>query len=91
MVDSGALSNYQIAVPSRINGGPRTPWGEPGACEQALLATPIIETGFADEHDFKGIDIVRAIQSFDPCMPCSTHLLLEGSETMLDGELTTAV
>lgn len=91
VIEDGILSNYQIATPSRVNAAPRTPWGAPGPCEQALLNTPIIEDNFRDETGFSGIDVVRAIQSFDPCMPCSTHLLIDGTGTMLDREITTSV
>ena len=24
--------------------------------------------------EFRGIDVLRAIRSFDPCMPCTTHI-----------------
>ncbi len=89
VIDDGVLSNYQISIPSRINASPRSPWGELGACERAVLNTPIIETNFRDETDFKGIDILRAIQSFDPCMPCTTHLRVEDTGTMLDRVVTT--
>ena len=69
-----------VCVPSRINGGPRTPWGELGPCERALLNTPIIESNWSDPASFQGIDLVRAIQSFDPCMPCKMHLIFKGTD-----------
>ncbi len=59
-----------------MNASPHTPWGTPGPYEEAVLNTPILEnvdTGNPDKK-FKGIDILRAIRSFDPCMPCTTHL-----------------
>ena len=28
----------------------------------------------ADPAQFRGIDVLRAIRSFDPCMPCTTHI-----------------
>lgn len=74
------IENYQISVPSRINAGPRTPWGELGACERALLNTPIIESNWATPADFHGIDLVRAIQSFDPCMSCNLHMIFTGTD-----------
>ncbi len=55
-----------------------------------LLNTPIIESNFRDESDFQGIDILRAIQSFDPCMPCNTHLRVEETGAMLDREVITS-
>lgn len=80
VLEGATISNYQIAVPSRINGGPRTPWGELGPCEQALLNTPIIESNWSDPASFRGIDLVRVAQSFDPCMPCKLHLVFEGTD-----------
>ena len=80
VLTGATISNYQVWVPSRINGGPRTPWGELGPCERALLNTPIIESNWSDPASFQGIDLVRAIQSFDPCMPCKMHLIFKGTD-----------
>ncbi len=85
----GKIDNYQLSIPSRVNAGTRTPWGELGACEQAVLNTPIIESNFSGETDFRGIDIQRAIQSFDPCMSCTTHIHMLGSGAVLDGVVDT--
>jgi hydrogenase large subunit len=27
-------------------------------------------------ENFKGIDIMRAVRSFDPCLPCGVHMYL---------------
>ena len=88
-LDGGKIANYQISIPSRVNAGTRTPWGQLGPCEQAVLNTPILESNFTDETDFKGIDIQRAIQSFDPCMSCTTHIYLPSSGTVLDKVIDT--
>ena len=85
----GRIDNYQISIPSRVNASTRTPWGELGPCEQAVLNTPIIETGFTSDTNFKGIDIQRAIQSFDPCMSCTTHIYLPNSNKVIDGIVDT--
>ena len=37
-----------------------------------VLSTPLLESVAADQ--IKGIDVLRAIRSFDPCMPCATHI-----------------
>jgi hydrogenase large subunit len=71
-VDKGRIVNYQITTPSTINASPRDPFGQPGPYEQAIVDTPILES-VADE-DVKGIDVLRTIRSFDPCMPCTTHM-----------------
>ena len=70
--DKGKIVNYQITTPSTINASPRDPFGQPGPYEQAIIDTPILESVVDDE--VKGIDILRAIRSFDPCMPCTTHM-----------------
>lgn len=88
-IRDGLLANYQIVTPSTINACPRTPWGEPGPYEQAVMNTPIIESNFKDETDFQGIDILRALRSFDPCMPCTTHVLVEGTDRVVTREVTT--
>jgi len=72
-LDKGAIVNYQIITPSTLMASPRDPWGGPGPYEEAVLNTPIIEQ-FESPEKFTGIDILRAIRSFDPCMPCTTHL-----------------
>ncbi len=73
VMDRGKIVNYQITTPSTINASPRDPWGQPGPYEQAVMRTPIIED-VSDPSKFTGIDMLRAIRSFDPCMPCTTHI-----------------
>jgi hydrogenase large subunit len=71
-MDKGAILNYQITTPSTINASPVDPFGGRGPYEEAIVGTPILES-VADE-DLKGIDVLRTIRSFDPCMPCTTHM-----------------
>jgi hydrogenase large subunit len=72
-MDKGVIENYQIVTPSTWMASPKDPWGNPGPYEEAVLATPLLEN-FEKPEDFKGIDVLRAIRSFDPCMPCTTHI-----------------
>ncbi|MBI3966218.1 MAG: nickel-dependent hydrogenase large subunit [Chloroflexi bacterium] len=72
-MDKGALVNYQIVTPSTFNASPKDPFGQAGPYEEAILNTPILEE-FDRPEDFTGIDIFRALRSFDPCMPCTTHI-----------------
>ncbi|MBC3917191.1 nickel-dependent hydrogenase large subunit [Undibacterium sp. CY18W] len=83
------IDNYQIAIPSRINVGTCTPGHEPGPLEMALQNTPIIESSFSNASDFSGIDIQRTIQSFDPCMSCTAHVLIDKTEEVLVREIDT--
>lgn len=82
VLDDASISNYQISIPSRINAGPG------GAVEQAVLNTRIVESRWKGAEDFQGIDIVRAIQSFDPCMPCKAHLGFTGTSFTSAKEVT---
>ena len=73
VVDNGKIANYQIITPSTFMASPRDPFGNMGPYEEAVLNTPLLEQ-FDKPEDFTGIDILRAIRSFDPCMPCTTHV-----------------
>lgn len=72
-MDEGKLVNYQICTPSTINASPRDPWGQPGPYEEAIMNTPIVEDT-TDPSKFTAIDMLRTVRSFDPCMPCTTHV-----------------
>ena len=88
-IKDGLLANYQIVTPSTVNACPKTPWGAAGAYEQSVLNTPIIEINLGNENAFQGIDILRVIRSFDPCMPCTTHTMVEGADCVITREVTT--
>jgi hydrogenase large subunit len=71
-MDKGRIVNYQITTPSTLNASPRDPFGGLGPYEQAIVDSPILES--VPDEQIKGIDVLRAIRSFDPCMPCTTHM-----------------
>jgi hydrogenase large subunit len=73
VLEHGKIANYQIVTPSTINASPRDPWDQPGAYEEAVMNTPILED-VSDPSKFTSIDMLRTIRSFDPCMPCTTHV-----------------
>lgn len=87
-MENGALTNYQILTPSTWNASPKDPWGNPGPYEEAVLNTPILEN-VRDPDNFKGIDILRVIRSFDPCMPCTTHVHVDGTDKVVTREVNT--
>lgn len=72
-LDNGMVTNYQIVTPSTINASPMDDWGHAGPYEEAVLNTPILED-FDKPENYKGIDLLRTLRSFDPCMPCTTHI-----------------
>jgi hydrogenase large subunit len=73
VIDNGVIENYQILTPSTWMASPKDPFGNPGPYEEAVHATPLLEN-YEKPEDFKGIDVLRTIRSFDPCMPCTTHI-----------------
>jgi len=89
VIKEQAIDNYQISIPSRINAGTRTSSKELGPLEKALLNTPIIESRFKCAADFSAIDIQRTIQSFDPCMSCSAHILINNTDEVIDKKIDT--
>ncbi|MCW2913611.1 MAG: Ni,Fe-hydrogenase large subunit, partial [Actinomycetia bacterium] len=42
--------------------------------EDAVQGSPIFEESPLEK--FKGIDIMRTVRSFDPCLPCGVHMYL---------------
>lgn len=77
VMDKGVLENYQILTPSTWMASPKDPFGNPGPYEESVMATPLLEN-YEKPEDFKGIDVLRSIRSFDPCMPCTTHIHADG-------------
>ncbi|OWK45309.1 Uptake hydrogenase large subunit [Fimbriiglobus ruber] len=79
VIRDGKIANYHPYPPTPWNANPRDIYGTPGPYEDAVQDTPIFEENGPD--DFKGIDIMRAVRSFDPCLPCGVHMYLgEGKE-----------
>ena len=74
VIRDGKIANYHPYPPTCWNASPRDSDGVPGPYEDAVQNTPIFEENDAD--DFKGIDILRAVRSFDPCLPCGVHMYL---------------
>ena len=62
----GKIENYQCVVPTTWNCSPRDDRGKPGAIEQALVGTPVV-----DEKN--PIEAARVVRSFDPCLACAVH------------------
>jgi hydrogenase large subunit len=76
VISKGKIVNYHPYPPTCWNASPRDPAGVPGPYEDAVQNTPLFEENGPD--DFKGIDIMRTVRSFDPCLPCGVHMYLGG-------------
>jgi hydrogenase large subunit len=81
VIRDGKIANYHPYPPTPWNASPRDIYGTPGPYEDAVQNTPIFEENGPDK--FKGIDIMRAVRSFDPCLPCGVHMYL-GNGKLLD-------
>lgn len=86
VAENGVIDNYQILTPSTISASPRDPMGQPGPYEEAVMNTPILEE-FDKPEDYTGIDILRVIRSYDPCMPCTTHIMVEDHDLVVTREV----
>jgi len=74
------IANYHPYPPTPWNASPRDSYGTPGPYEDAIQHTPIFEEN--GRENFKGIDIMRAVRSFDPCLPCGVHMYLGKGKTI---------
>ena len=81
VIRDGKIANYHPYPPTPWNANPRDIYGTPGPYEDAVQNTPIFEENGPDK--FKGIDIMRTVRSFDPCLPCGVHMYL-GNGRLLD-------
>jgi hydrogenase large subunit len=74
------IANYHPYPPTPWNGSPTDSYGTLGPYEDAVTGQPIFEENGPD--DFRGIDIMRAVRSFDPCLPCGVHMYLGKGKTL---------
>ena len=80
VIKGGKIANYHPYPPTPWNGSVRDTYGTPGPYEDAVQNTPIFEENRG--ADFKGIDIMRTVRSFDPCLPCGVHMYLGGGRVL---------
>jgi hydrogenase large subunit len=74
---NGVIENYQIIAPSTWNAGPKLGENDYGPYEDAIMGSPITESG-----DISGVDVVRTIRSFDPCLACCIQVY-KGDEKII--------
>jgi hydrogenase large subunit len=80
VIRDGKIANYHPYPPTPWNGSPTDSYGTPGPYEDAVMGQPIFEE--SDQENFRGIDIMRAVRSFDPCLPCGVHMYLGKGKTI---------
>jgi hydrogenase large subunit len=74
VIQKGKIANYHPYPPTPWNASGRDSYGTPGPYEDAVQGTPLFEEN--GPGAFKGIDIMRTVRSFDPCLPCGVHMFL---------------
>ena len=74
VIRDGKIANYHPYPPTPWNASPRDRYGTPGPYEDAVQGMHLFEE--SDRENFKGIDIMRTVRSFDPCLPCGVHMYL---------------
>jgi len=80
VIRDGKIANYHPYPPTPWNASPRDSYGTPGPYEDAVQGLKIFEENGPD--NFKGIDIMRTVRSFDPCLPCGVHMYLGNGKTL---------
>ncbi len=77
IMKNGKIYRYQVIAPTTWNASPKDKYGNHGAYEEAIIGTPITES-----DRFDGIDVVRVVRSFDPCLACAVHIYDLRNKTM---------
>jgi hydrogenase large subunit len=80
VIRDGKIANYHPYPPTPWNASPRDYYGTPGPYEDAVQGLPLFEENGPD--NFKGIDIMRTVRSFDPCLPCGVHMYLGNGKVL---------
>jgi hydrogenase large subunit len=80
VIRGGKIANYHPYPPTPWNASVRDVYGTPGPYEDAVQGLEIFEEN--PPETFKGIDIMRTVRSFDPCLPCGVHMYLGGGRVL---------
>jgi hydrogenase large subunit len=89
VIRKGKVANYHPYPPTPWNANPRDVYGTPGPYEDAVQNTPLFEEN--GPENFKGIDIMRTVRSFDPCLPCGVHMYLGDGKVIKQMHTPTAL
>ena len=65
-INNGVVRSYQILTPTCWNCSPRDHTGNPGPLEKALEGISVMDASMP-------IEVLRVVQSFDPCLSCAVH------------------
>ena len=77
VIREGKIANYQPYPPTPWNGNPRDYLRDARARTRTRCRTRRSSRRTGPDN-FKGVDIMRAVHSFDPCLPCGVHMYGQG-------------
>ncbi len=75
---NGKIINYQIHAPTTINA---SAYDNAGYSPFDASVKNSVVTEESSPQEWSGLDFVRAIRSFDPCLACSIHVQFVGKNT----------
>ena len=81
VIRDGKIANYHPYPPTPWNGSPTDSYGTPGPV-RGRGAWGSRSSRRTARTTFRGIDIMRAVRSFDPCLPCGVHMYLGKGKTL---------
>jgi hydrogenase large subunit len=84
VMKNGKILRYQIITPTAWNVSPRDAEGRPGPYEAAIIGSAVTEPVHGE---LNGIDVVRTIRSFDPCLGCTVQVFSPDEKLLADCEL----
>ncbi len=70
----GRILNYQIHASTTSNVPPLGRDGKPAPFEASVRNTVISENAALGLEGWTGLDFMRSIRSFDPCLACAVHI-----------------
>ena len=77
VIRDGKIANYHPYPPTPWNASVRDSLRHARARTRTRCRTPRSSRRTRPDT-FKGIDIMRAVRSFDPCLPCGVHMFTGG-------------
>ncbi|HUJ75034.1 MAG TPA: nickel-dependent hydrogenase large subunit, partial [bacterium] len=84
VMKNGKISRYQIITPTAWNVSPRDAEGRPGPYEAAIIGSAVTEPVGAA---IQGVDVVRTIRSFDPCLGCTVQVFNPSDKLISEKEM----
>ena len=76
-IEDRRISKYQLIDATTWNGSPRDAGGRRGACEEALVGTPVADPA-------RPLEVLRTVHSFAPCTACAVHAHRPGAAGPLE-------